>query len=456
MPAAKQYLNPNDNQRLSLLNDEAREIRERQQAYEKNLKFYLGDQPAQLDTPTGEPDDNTIINITRMALDRMVSFLFPAVPTFELDTNTTSETEDERWLRQAWDANGGLAFLHKLALNAGLSGHAYVRIRRPSSNQPHQFPQLINLNPTQMVTYWQADDMDSVLWHTLRWTGHRKEEHLLDTIWFPEQQVWQEHEWMRVPGTGWRFVALDDWPFPGGPVVEWQHLINPGDFYGLAEGDRKLQEKINLVASELARIVRHFAAPKTIATGVAPDDIQETAIGDLWSTENPEAKIANLEMKSDLKASHELLQFFFDSYLNTVRTVILRGEVKDFQRVTNAGVRTVFLDMLSKNNLLRFVHGNGLQQISNRMSAIAGRGATIVPEVMHADPLPTDDTERVNVAALEHSMNIVSRETLSTKRGYHWADELNKMQAEAELEIFQNEQETALPEPTDPSVDSDV
>ncbi len=446
MPAAMQYLNPNDNQRLSLLNDEASEIRARQQAYEKNLKYYLGEQPASLSVKKKEPNDNTIINVTRMALDRMVSFLFPAVPTFELDTNTTAETDEEKWLRQAWQANGGLAFLHKLALNAGLSGHAYVRVQRPSQSQPHGFPHLINVNPAQMVTYWQADDVDTVLWHTARWTSN-KIEHLIDTIWFPAFQKWQEHQYRRRPGIGWELIAVDDWPYPGGPIVQWQHLVNPGDFYGLAEGDIRLQQQINLVASELARIVRYYAGPKTVATGVAPDDIQTTEIGDLWSIEDPNAKIINLEMKSDLKASHELLQFFFDSYLNTMRTVILRGEVKDFQRVTNAGVRTVFLDMLSKNNLLRFVHGSGLQQISNRMGTIA-RVGDFMPEVMHADPLPTDDTERINVSALERSLGIVSRETVSTRRGYSWADELAKMEAEAELEVFQEEPQGALPAPT--------
>lgn len=60
----------------------------------------------------------------------------------------------------------------------------------------------------------------------------------------------------------------------------------------------------------------------------------------------------------------------------------------------------------------------------------------MIPTVIHQDPLPTDDQEIVNNLAIERSMNIVSRQTVSQKRGYTWADELERMKKETEEEAL--------------------
>jgi hypothetical protein len=47
-----------------------------------------------------------------------------------------------------------------------------------------------------------------------------------------------------------------------------------------------------------------------------------------------------------------------------------------------------------------------------------------------------DDTERVNIAVLERSMNIVDRETISKKRGYDWATVVAHMEKEQQMDVF--------------------
>jgi hypothetical protein len=136
-----------------------------------------------------------------------------------------------------------------------------------------------------------------------------------------------------------------------------------------------------------------------------------------------------------------MLQFLNDAMLMQARVVIMRGTVKDFQRVTNTGIRAVFLDMIAKNQLLRWNYGTGIQEISRRILMLNGMDFSRRPDVIWPDPLPEDDTETVNALSLERAMKIVSRKTVSQKRGYIWKEQLKQMEDEEKNEIF------AMPEP---------
>lgn len=448
MPKATAYIPPNDVQREGLLGINGTERRERAEAFNRAKKYYDGMQKRQLDLKDNEPDDNTVINVTQQAIDRTISFLFPAMPQFELDPDATDQTPDELWLEQAFAMNGGLALMHDLAMNGALSGMVYARIMRPD-RELHPFPQIIPIEPNSITTYWKADDIRKVVWHELHWAveefdtvGHLVTiEYVLDFI--KDGTNWEIIQYLNRTGssTGWEIdnSQSETWRYPNiSPIVYWQHLPHSGNFYGRSEATHlALNDKINLVASENNRIIRYHSSPKTVGTGIGVGEkgLRETGIDDFWAIENDNAKVYNLEMKSELESARAQELFLRDAYLAQSRVVILQGEVKDFQRVTNAGVRTVFIDMLSKNVILRWNYGNGLQQIARRLLVVGGKG-DIMPDVVHADPLPVDDTERANIAVLERQMGVVSRQTISKKRGYNWDTELDKMEAEHDLELF--------------------
>lgn len=432
MPAAMSYLRPDDRDRKFSFDDHQSEQHTRTENYNKARKYYDGDQPKFLDHKDGEPDDNVVLNIFKMAIDRTLAFLFPAMPGLEIQPHETKDSEDEIWLRDAWNANGGVVFLQKLAHNGALSGHCYVRILPP--DKLHPYPRLINIDPRTVVTYWKADDMDTVVWHELHWQVGNKE-FLLDVVNRAEEDgAWWLVQYSRSAGHAWDIVGTQKWNSIYGPIVHWQHLPNPNHFYGLSEGSHlSLNDSLNLVVSENMRINRYHSSPKTVAIGIQPHEIQETAIDELWSVENEKAEIFNLEMKSDQKFSQQLAALLYDTFLAESRVVLLRGEVKDFQRVTNAGVRTVFMDSLSKNIVLRWQYGIGIQQISQRMGVAADKGELLLPDVLHRDPLPVDDMELATIAQTERTMGIVSRQTLSTKREYIWEDERKRMLEEQQL-----------------------
>lgn len=434
MPQAMIYKEPNDKTRDNYtIANPGTERGERAIKYKKSRDYYEGKQKRPLDLKDGEPDDNTIINMVAMTIDRMITFLFPEMPKLELSPTELEETEQEKWLRLAWEENGGVSLLQEITENGSLSGHCYVRIIPPNPDSGLDYPQILNLEPSRVITYWRADNVKQVLWHEIFWSVDT-DDYLLDVI--NKGTSWELIQYARSKGGSWSEMSREEWPHKIGPIVDWQHLPNPNRYYGRGDTDHlALNDRLNRVTSELVRINRYHSSPKTVGTGVSAGEIQETSIDGLWTVENPDATIFNLEMRSEQQFAYNLMQFLYDTYLAQNRVVLLRGEVKDFQRVTNAGVRTVFMDMLSKNSVLRNNYGNAIRRISRVLSLVSGKGE-FDPTVIHRDPLPIDDMEQVTIASMERAMGIASRQTISEKRGYMWTEEVQRQTAENELEIF--------------------
>lgn len=442
MPGAMVYTPPNDARRNDFIAIGKSERDERKNLYLGVRNYYDGHQKRHLNKKENEPDDNVVYNMIQVAIDRTVSHLFSQMPMFELDPNTSEETKDEGWLRTTWDENGGLLFLTATAMNGAFGGHNYVRVFPPSPEYPNG--RTLNIDPTQIITYWRTDDMDKVVWYEQRWQDGDAT-HVTDFI--NRESSWEIVHYID-DGGGFRIAEKDTWANPLSPIYAWQHLPNPNRYYGYGEvRSFSVQDTINLLYSEMARIVRYHASPKTVAIGVSAGDIKPTSIDEMWSIEDADATIQNLEMQSELVASQALVQELQDHYLSASRVVLLRGEVKDFQRVTNTGVRTVFLDMTAKNQILVAGYKRAIRQISRRLS-IAALGRELLPEVNFVDPLPTDRKELVDTLAIERNAGFVSRETGSTTLGHHWPTELQKMKREADNPVFQAAQMVKQADPS--------
>lgn len=450
MPPIDKYHDPNSVVRTSIRNTFAGEMEARSNWFDQIQRYYNGDMPAQLDVKEDEVDDNTVINMVKQATDRTVQFLFPSMPKLELDPDVAQETDDEKWLREMWEANGGIQYLQELAYLGCFAGQVYVRVMPADASQGQIYPQLVGLDPKSTQTWWDSSDMRKVIFHEVRWTvvGEIYNiEYMLDFV--NNGRTWTIIEYAGVGslapgqvttvGGVWREVRREQWLLPVPPVITWKHLPKTRSFYGSGEYDAsmlRLNEAINNVASENNRIIRYHASPKTVGTGMVAGDVQTTSIDGFWAIEDPNAKVYNLEMRSDLVASMSHMQTLVKAFLAECRVVILEGTVKDFQRVTNAGVRTVFIDMLSKLVVLRWNYGKAIEAISRTAAAVGKLGLNVIPTIIYADPLPSDQTEVINVQLLEQQMKIVSRETLATERGRNWANEKAKMTLENADPLF--------------------
>lgn len=476
MPSAIKYVPPTDPLRGTFTGEVELERRRRRSRYETGLKYYEGDHPRQVeyDPELDDYDDNTIINLVQMAADRTVAFLFPSMPIIETDPSSIEDTPEEIWLKKFFEANGGLQALVKLGLRGFLSGHAFVRMRpQPIKRrkQKNKFPILTILDPTSVTVYWKADDIGQVLWYEMRYmVGDQVQ--IQDFVYDEPNDQWLIYTYQNTspvdnnnpfPGVPTQHgsasvVALDMLEFgtnsgvfkqigavavhksPIPPIIEFAHLPHPDDYYGMGEFTQQtLQDTINRIVSLRNRLVSENADPVDVIIGADPEEVDKT--NGMVVIPNPTAKVQRLELKGDLAGISTTLDKLVETYLAVARVVLLKGDAKDLQRVTNASVRTLFLDPLSKNELLQSAYGFGIKQIAMLALAMGFEAEQVTTNPDTIDmlvsfpmPLPVDDTEIANQNAVMLTNGAMSKRTAAKRMGLDWKFELAAKQAELDLE----------------------
>jgi hypothetical protein len=407
MPAATHYA-PDDRDIRSAAENEHRA---RQQRHHQNWRYYDGDHRPHLKTDDG--DDNVTLNLCRQVIDRTIAFLVPDFPLLEIDE--VEETARESWLRQAWQANQDAVLLGALALNGALDGHIYARVIPAEPN-----PRIVPLNSAHVIVFWDADDFEKVRWYELRWQVGRTT--------YRQDVVYEDDRWLirdfRLKGSRWELLDEVIWPYALGPIVDWQHQKHPVEYYGRDElPHAHLNDLINKVASDTARILRFHAYPRTIGTGFEATNVQASGIDDFWVIPEKEAHVFNLEMQSDLSASLRFLQLLTDNFLAESRVTMLNGDPQHFKGVTNLGVRVAYLDQIAKTEMLRRQYSIGLQAISRRLLMLGGHDHDVNVRVHWGEALPVDRREAVELVAKQIELGLLSPQTASAQLGLDWQTE---------------------------------
>ena len=427
------YTPPTDRTRANGINAITGERQNRKEMILKAAKYYAGDHPNSLIVEDGV-DDNVIVNLPKQSVDRTVAFLFPKSPHFQLTDDYQSDAE--LYLADTFIRNGGTSFFVQLAKTGALAGHVYVRVF--PKTQQRDYVRLQVINPENIITYWNAADYEEVLWHEIYYKID-KQERVQDFV--NRGTYWEIIDYMRVRGGKWEQVSLVRWNTPFPPIINWRHLIELNQFYGrgeFSEDNFHLIHSVNRVASDISRILRFHAFPRTVATGISAEEITGTAIDGLYVVENADATIKNLEMESDLQSSMNFLDYLTRVYFSQNRVVQLEGDVRAFQRVTTASIRAVFLDQIAKNQELRHTYGRGIQQLCMTLLAIEAFDTSVEPTIVWSDPLPSDEGEIVNRLAVERNMNIISRREAAEVMGREWKETLQLLEEESKIEFLQD------------------
>ena len=479
MPSAIEYVPPTDIDRSHFNSAQNSEFTKRKDAYEQALKYYDGtiDTPFSevLDDPEYSPeDDDTIINLVKMGCNRTSSFMFPELPRVQTDPASLEDTEEEKWLKEQFlEKNGGLQTLIKWVERGFLAGHTWLWVK---PKKP--VPRLVLMHPLSVTAFWAADDVSSILWYEQRFFNN-------GVVFIRDFVIQSDDTWKiylykadtvsrmeadkvydQITSQGGTFstinydvvfgdnftqvgqVAIHRSVIP--PILSTPHLPHPDNFYGAGEfSEKNLLDKINLIASVRTRIIRTTADPIDFLTGAGADEIESR--GNLLTVANPNAKVTRLSLSSDLLAVNSTLENLIEQFLGIMRVVILKGEAKDLQRVTNAAVRTLFLDALAKNDVLWAAYKDSLSKAC-RLALEFAYSAKILeienPKELDViltmkSPLPTDLSEVANINALALNGKYRSRRTAATKMGDDYAFEIAAMDAEFEEDL---EKQEALPD----------
>jgi hypothetical protein len=393
--------------------DELARLRRYQEAWEA----YHGDSPEPLKPIKGQVGDGVIVNYARMVVDKGVSFLFGQDVKFELDES--GQTPEENWLAECWTANGGMTTLQKMALNGGVCGHAFAKLV-PTSGRP--YPRIIVLDPANVAVGYDPGDIDEVLWYRIQYAGLDAQGEMVTYRQLIERDggTWQITDQMSRGGSGWRTARTERWPYAWPPVVDCQNLPLPNEYYGLSdlpEDMLRLNHSINFVLSNLARIIRFHAHPKTWGKGFSADTLQ-IAIDETIVLPNEHSELHNLEMVSDLSSSIALFERLREALHEVTRVPeVATGKLENVGALSGVALQILYQPLIEKTETKRRTYGALLVELNRRLLALGGygeehRGVIHWPEMLPGDPLVERQT-----ALIDQQLG-ASSDTLLQQLGY--------------------------------------
>jgi hypothetical protein len=404
--------------------------------------YYLGQHRENIKRKEGQANDNVTLNWSYKVVNAGVGFLFGKPVTFELD-ESRERSKAELYLDEVWadDPAGGFVqsvFLKSLAQNGGVCGTAFVRIYPPVASGR---PRLVNINPEIVDVITNPDDVTDItayhlVWPVMReekkvWKRHRIERGEAKDFWTITAELYGSNgEWAADPSTG--SGGVEEWPYDFAPIFHCQNLILANSVWGLSDlKDADLNDAINFVTSNVNRIIRFHAHPRTIGTGFAANQLQTTAVDQFWAIPGENAKVFNLEMGSDLASSRQHKADLEEAFHQVTDIPRLDPSSVNLGALSGFALRILYGPLLTKTADKRGTYGGMLQQINRALLVMRGFPADAPTNVVWQDPLPAAGEERARIAQVLIDSG-ADREQAYKIAGYT-ADEAEKLAATRRL-----------------------
>lgn len=396
--------------------------------YAQAWKAYFGQHRRALKVRPGQSDDNVIINYCRELVDKGVAFLFGQEPDFEIDE--TGETEAELWLSKCWKHNRKMQLLKKIALNGGVCGHCFVKIvpRDP-------YPRLVNISPEYVTVVTDPDDIEAVWRYRIQYPalGHNGEQLTIrQVIEQTDNGRWIILDQMATDNNPFVTRETVVWPYAWPPIVDCQNLPSPNEYYGLSDIESDvidLNHSINFIVSNISRILRFHAHPKTWAKGCQASDLK-IAIDEMIVLQSAEGEMHNLEMQSDLGSSIEFYRRLKEA-MHEVTNVpeIATGKVDNIGSLSGVALQILYQPLIDKTTSKRDNYGAMLVDLCQHFLEIGGWGADGDVTIHWPELLPRDIMQERQAALLDQQLG-VSKDTLLRQLGYDPDVELDKSETE--------------------------
>lgn len=391
-------------------------------------KFYKADQWT-YKRPDGEPQNT--INYSRRFIDKGVAFLVGKG--FTINPKPEAETIIKPTLDYVWDDNKRELLAIEMAQAAAVTGQAWVKVVVEKYDEETD-PFLAEMYPKGRIRLLLLPG------YTVfpRYDGHDRNKliscFIIYPIWIIENGT-QKAIWYReiiTKDTIQEFLndeLIDERPneLREIPVVQLRNLPIAGESFGYP--DMKdivpLQQEFNEKTTDISDIINYHAAPVTVVYGAKATNLEKGA-KKIWGGLPKDAKIENLELKSDLKASMD--------YVNMIKTSMfeIQGMPEDALGSTQTAISNtsgIALHMKNQslidvNNIKRKTFKEGIQQISRLILKYAEiielDGFDVeafkkltpiqkyVYDIEFPDPLPKDELIEMQLIAQKLSANLIT------------------------------------------------
>jgi hypothetical protein len=418
-------------------------LRERMENYSLWQQYYQGNYRKQLRVKPLQADDNIGLNFSGLVVDRSISMLLGNGIEFDFGDNTVAQDH----INAVWDANKANILLHKAAQYAGIYGTGYLKIipegtEARASTENILLPRLVAIDPYWIRIETMPEDIEMVSSYTTRFNvamdgmeTARKEtiervmnEEGLETLnWYITN-----YKSNRATSGRWEVISEEDWPYEFPPIIHWQNLPQPSDTYGQSDIEDivELQDRINFTASNISKIIRYHAHPKTWGRGISNPTKTSWGADEMLQFQGDNASIQNLEMQSDLASSQQYLMELRQALFDISRTVDITSVADKLGSLTNFGLRVLFLDALNKIGTKQQLLGEALIELNHRLLTLDGIQHNDGGEIIWPDPLPSDELAETSALAQDINLGLVSKRTASLERGYDYDKEQEQMKEE--------------------------
>lgn len=414
--------------------------------------YALGQHKRQLKVKLGQADDNLTTNFMGLIVERAVSMLYGDGITFDLPGDGGTPQDD--YLAAVWAANKQAILLHKLAQTGATFGTPFVKIIPDGITfLGKPYPRLVALSPLWMRIETDPEDYERVMRYVSEYMFRRDgkdfarrevTERIMATALNEQGQMYQTAEtayWTvsrYIKGNSGKWEedgAPVDWNYTFPPILHWQNLPDAESCYGRPDIDdsEEPQDRYNFVASNISKIIRYHAHPKTWARGVGGTGRASWGPDEMITLSDPAGMISNLEMQTDLASSRAFAADLRASVFDLSRTVDRQGLADKASTLTNFGLRVLFKDELDKTNTKRSLYGDALSELNRRLLVLGGQGDEATADggkVVWPEPLPVNETEQSQATTADIGAGLVSKQTASGKRGYDWDLEQERMSQE--------------------------
>lgn len=411
-----------------------REAVERRSASTLKREYRRGQHKA----PIKSADDAIIVNFIGLLVDRSVASLFGKEPEFDLPGE--SDAPEQQYIDEVWRANRKMQLLKRSAVYGAESGTCYVKILPDAAvtKEGKLIPRLVVLDPATVTMDALPEDIDTVYRYTIAYTitdpvTNKEKGFRQVTEHDAETGYWNITDYESINGARWTVTNEQAWEWDFAPIVHWHNLPDVGSVYGRPDITADLidlQDKINFVSSNTAKIIKYHAYPKTWARGFQNSGKIAWGVDEMITTTDANALIQNLEMQSDLSSSLSFIRYLRQALFDVSRAVDIDSMADKLGSLTNFGLRVLYQDAISKLEEKRGLYGEGIIEINHRLLALAGAPDTDGGEVKWKDLLPTNETELSQAIKTDLELGLVSKQTASGLRGYTWADEEERMTGE--------------------------
>lgn len=392
----------------------------RQRQVARAWQYYDGDAPGQLKVKAGDYNDNVRFNYPGLVVDTSVSFLFGAAMKF-----TSADDNAQQVIDAAWGSDEERQTkLARLGVNGGVVGHVFLKLVPMTDGTT----KLVVLDPSYVDVDWASDDFTKVEAFTIAWQGYdeklKKAVNYRQTVTLvdPEGEgPWEVVDERSVGGGGWNETAREmwDWPFP--PIVHCQNLVAANEFYGrpdLTEDVLDLADRINQAASNIQKILRYHAHPKVFIYGYSGKDI-DLSVDRAVNFPSMDTTVDILAMPTDLAAAFNMSERLVDTFLRLTRTppAALGDPAVAALASSGLALKLGFMPLVEKTSSKRMTYGYLLNQVNERVLALAGVSATEPVELNWPSITPDDPMGDAQTALLQKQLGVSSR-TLQQRMGF--------------------------------------